>query len=110
MFQNLAEGYFGDLPGAETVKWQVPKIDEFPYALDQLVTRDGKQVQNMPHLEDHPLTRDQRNKVEREGLCVACHKHYNSPLWDSVRTKVGQALTPAQHDSIVEQALKSLVR
>lgn len=110
MFQNLAEGYFGDLPGAKTSKWQVPKIEEFPYALDQLVTRDGSQVQNMPHLEDHPLTREQRNKVEREGLCIACHKHYNSALWDKIRAKVGQALTPAQHDSVVEQALKSLAR
>ncbi|MBI2494981.1 MAG: cytochrome c, partial [Candidatus Omnitrophica bacterium] len=107
-FQNLAEGFYGDLPGSKTAKWQVPKIEEFPYALDQLVTRSGKQVQNMPHVEDRPLNTAERNKVEREGLCVACHQHYNTPLWEQVKQKVGPALTPDQHDRAVEAALRAL--
>jgi mono/diheme cytochrome c family protein len=108
MFVDMAEGFYGDIPGAKTGKWQVPKIPEFPYTLDQLVTRSGKQVQNMPHQEDRPLNAEERNKVEREGLCVACHRHYNTPLWEDVRKKVGPALTPEQHDRAVEEALKAL--
>lgn len=118
MFQNLSEGFYGDIPGSKTAKWQVPKIPEFPYALDQLVTRSGKQVQNMPHLEDRPLNKEERDKVEREGLCVACHKHYNTPTWDRVRKNLrdnigipdGIALTPEQHDLAVEAAVLSLAK
>ena len=116
MFQNLAEGFYGDIPGSTTARWQVPKIPQFPYALDQLVTRSGKQVQNMPHLEDRPLNQAERDKTEREGLCVACHRHYNTPMWNRIRATLrtrlglpnGQALTPEQHDRAVEEAVKSL--
>ncbi len=118
MFQNLAEGLYGDIPGSETAKWQVPKIPDYPYALDQLVTRSGKQVQNMPHVEDRPLNKEERDKVEREGVCIACHKHYNTDDWDKIRIKLkkdlglpeGYALTPEQHDKAVEHALKSLIK
>jgi len=108
MFANNAEGVYGDMPGAKTGRWQVPKIPDFPYAFDQLVTRSGKQVQNMPHKEDRPLNAAERNLVEREGLCVACHRHYNTPLWEAARQKVGRALTPEEHDRAVEEALKAL--
>lgn len=118
LFGNNAEGVYGDIPNAKTGKWQVPKILDFPYAWDQLVTRSGKQVQNMPHVEDRPLNAEERNKVEREGLCVACHKHYNTPTWENIRKtlktklglKDGMALTPQQHDQAVEEALKALAK
>ncbi|MCI0527597.1 MAG: hypothetical protein L0Y56_09165, partial [Nitrospira sp.] len=118
LFGNNAEGVYGDIPHAKTGRWQVPKIPDFPYAWDQLVTRNGEQVQNMPHVEDRPLSAEERNKVEREGLCVACHKHYNTTTWKSVRKKLreefglreGMALTPEQHDLAVEEALKALAK
>ncbi len=108
-FGDMSKGYNPGLPGAKTERQQVPGIPEFPFALDQLVTRDGFQTQNMPHLEDRPLNERQRNLVEREGTCVACHKHYNTPFWEEVRKKVGSALTPEDHDRVVEAALKALV-
>lgn len=118
LFGNNAEGVYGDIPNAETGRWQVPKIADFPYAWDQLVTRSGEQVQNMPHVEDRPLNTEERDKVEREGLCVACHKHYNTPTWNSIRRKLaekfglreGMALTAEQHDLAVEEALKALAK
>ncbi|MFQ5798310.1 MAG: c-type cytochrome [Bacteroidota bacterium] len=118
LFGNNAEGVYGDIPNAETGKWQMPKIPDFPYAWDQLVTRSGQQVQNMPHVEDRPLSAEERDKVEREGLCVACHKHYNTPTWENIRNtlkkklglKDGMALTPQQHDQAVEEALKALAK
>ena len=80
-----------------------------------LVTRSGKQVQNMPLPSDRPLNAEERDKVEREGLCIACHQHYNTPTWTNVRDKLrgvlgveGRALTPAEHDKAVEAALLSL--
>jgi hypothetical protein len=122
LFTNLADGYYGDIPGSTTAKPQIPKIEDFPYSLDQLVTRTGKQTQNMPHLEDRPLNEDERKKMEREGLCASCHKHYNTELWEDVRKKLrkalvdddgkalteeGKALTPELHDKAVETVLKA---
>ncbi len=113
-----AEGVYGEITGAATGRWQMPKVTDFPHAWDQLVTRSGEQVQNLPHVEDRPFSPEERDKIEREGLCVACHKYYNSPTWDSIRRNLprrlglpeGAALTPEQHDLVVEEAVKGLAR
>lgn len=109
MFQDLSKGVYGDTLGIKTGKWQVPKIEDFPYALDQLVTRDGKQIQNMPLPEDRPLNEQQRNLVEREGLCVGCHQYYGTSEWEGIVKKYGKALTPEQHEKMVSEAIKSLM-
>ncbi|MCK5421563.1 MAG: hypothetical protein KAJ08_05335, partial [Deltaproteobacteria bacterium] len=109
MFQDLSKGVYGDIPGAKTGRWQVPKIENFPYALDQLVTRSGKQVQNMPLPEDSPLSQDERNLVDREGLCLGCHQHYGTPLWEKIIKKYGKAETAEQHEKMVSEAIKSLI-
>jgi hypothetical protein len=116
-FANMGNTTKGDIPTSEKAKNQIPGIKDFPYAWDQLVTRDGKQVQNMPLLKDRPLNTEERNKTEREGTCVACHKHYNTKRWDKIREtlrenlqiKDGRALTPQEHDKAVEHALLSLI-
>ncbi|MBI2266569.1 MAG: cytochrome c3 family protein [Armatimonadetes bacterium] len=110
LFQNLSKGVYGDIPGAKTGKQQVPKIEKFPYALDQLITRDGKQIQNMPLPEDRPLDNQERNLVEREGLCIGCHQFYGTPEWTELRKKYGRAKTAEQHERIVSEILKSLMK
>jgi len=109
LFQDLSEGVYGDIPLAKTGKWQVPKIKDFPYALDQLVTRSGKQVQNMPLPEDRPLNLGERNLVEREGLCIGCHQYQGTPEWERIIKKYGRATTAEQHEKIVSKAIKSLM-
>ncbi|HEC66054.1 MAG TPA: cytochrome C [bacterium] len=108
MFMNNAEGYYGDIPGSKRAKWQVPKILEFPYAWDQLLTRSGKQVQNMPHQEDRPLNKKERDLMEREGLCIACHQYYGEKEWENIIKTYGKADTPEKHDEIMEKAMKAL--
>jgi hypothetical protein len=109
LFQDLSKGVHGDIPDAKTGKWQVPKIEDFPYALDQLVTRSGKQVQNMPLPEDRPLNQNERNLVEREGLCIGCHQHSGTPGWEKIIKKYGRAETAAQHEKMVSEAINSLI-
>lgn len=109
LFQDLSKGVYGDVPGAKTGRWQVPKIEAFPYSLDQLVTRSGKQVQNMPLLKDRPLNEKERGIVEREGLCIACHKYYNDEDWDTLRNSYERALTSVDHDAIMDKAIKALI-
>jgi len=108
LFQDLSRGVSGDIPGAKTGTWQVPRIENFPYAPDQFVTRSGKQIFNMPLPEDRPLNTEERDLVEREGLCIGCHQSYGTPEWDAIVKKYGRALTAEQHNRILSEALKSL--
>lgn len=116
-FANNAEPVRGDLPGAATGVIQVPAVPDFPYAWDQLITRSGRQVQNMPLPQDRPLNTAQRNLAEREGTCVACHQYYGTAGWAVIRARVraalgqaeGRALTPDQHDNALALALRALV-
>lgn len=109
LFQDLSKGSFGDMPNAKNGSPQVPKIEDFPYALDQLVTRSGKQTQNMPLPEDRPLNAEERDLVEREGLCIACHKHYKDEDWKALRDAYDKALTSEKHNDIMEKAVKALM-
>ena len=109
LFQDLSKGVYGDIPGAKTGKWQVPKIEDFPNALDQLVTRSGKQVQNMPLPEDRSLNQKERGLAEREGVCIGCHQYYGTEEWEKIVKKFGRAETAERHDKIVSEAIKSLM-
>jgi len=109
LFQDLSAGVYGDIPDAKTGRRQTPGIEDFPYALDQLVVRSGKQIQNMPLPEDRPLNQEERNLVEREGLCIGCHQHYGTPEWENMVKKYGRAETAEQHEKIVSEAMKSLM-
>ncbi|MFQ5645576.1 MAG: hypothetical protein ACE5GM_01480 [bacterium] len=110
LFTDLSAGAYGDIPGAKTGKAQIPKIKNFPYALDQLVTRNGKQVQNMPLPRDRSLSDQERNLVEREGTCIACHQYYNTRDWDKIIKKYGKADTPDKHDEMMSKALLNLIK
>jgi len=117
VFIDMSKGDLGDIEDSKTAKPQIPKVPDFPYSWDQLVTRSGKQIQNMPLLRDKPLSKEQRDKAEREGTCIACHQYYNSPTWDKIRKKFkgvlgnkeGKALTPQEHNKAMEVLLKSFI-
>ncbi len=109
LFQDISKGVYGDIPNTATGRWQTEKIEDFPYSMEQLVTRSGKQVQNMPLPEDRPLNKDERSLVEREGLCVGCHQYHGTPEWENIIKKYGKAETTEQHDNIVSEAIKSLM-
>jgi hypothetical protein len=109
LFQDLSKGVYGDIPNIKTGRWQTPKIEDFPYALDQLVLRSGKQTQNMPLPEDRPLNQEERNLVEREGICIGCHQYYGTPEWNKIIEKYGKAETAEQHEEIVSKAIMSLI-
>ena len=81
----------------------------FPYDLSTLVTRDGKQVQTMTYPNVRPMNNAERNLTEREGLCIGCHQHYNTPQWAAVKKRFGAATTAQQHADMVSRALRALM-
>lgn len=58
-------------------RYQIAPIPELPMDLDQVVTRQGEQLQTVGH---HwplsaPLNAGQRANMERIGICISCHEH-----------------------------------
>jgi len=73
---------FADIKDAEgnvLSKNSVPQfwaVEDLPFDLTQVVTRDGEQLQTVGHHWplSSPLTQQQREKMERAGACIACHQ------------------------------------
>lgn len=61
---------------SEKAQFQIPPIKDLPMDLDQVITRDGKQLQTVGHNWplSAPLSEDQRTRMERTGTCIACHQ------------------------------------
>jgi len=57
-------------------KPQFSRIPGLDMDLSQVVTRDGKQVQTVGHHWElsGPLTQEQRERMERVGVCISCHQ------------------------------------
>ncbi len=55
---------------------QFPSIPGLDMDLSRIVSRDGKQMQTVGHHWElsGPLTQEQREKMERIGVCISCHQ------------------------------------
>jgi hypothetical protein len=55
---------------------QFPSIPGLDMDLSRVVSRDGKQMQTVGHHWElsGPLTQEQREKMERIGVCISCHQ------------------------------------
>ena len=77
---------------------QIPPIPELPMNLDQVVTRDNKQMQTVGH---HwplsgPLPKEMRDKIEKVGVCITCHQHIPVGSFTGVHKK-------SFHDQLMER-------
>ncbi len=81
-------------------KPQISRVEGLDMDLSQVVTRDGKQLQTVGHHwpGSGPLTQDQRERMERVGVCIACHKDLpNGDVALSMITKAGDVLNMVPH-------------
>jgi hypothetical protein len=60
----------------KTATFQISPIPELPMDLDQVITREGEQLQTVGHHWplDGPLPKEMRDNMERMGVCLSCHK------------------------------------
>ena len=75
------------IPATKTV--QIKGIPGMDYDWSQIVTRDGKQLQTVgSHWPDsRPLDQDQRERMEKTGLCMGCHINMkDDKLWSKLDT------------------------
>ena len=102
-----AQGVYVDLATAEgeiisrNAQIQIPPVPELTMDLDQVVTRDNEQLQTVGH---HwplsgPLTKETRDRMEKVGVCISCHKDFTPGFFSRAHKK-------AFHMDIMEDVLK----
>ncbi len=59
-------------------KIQIPATPDLPMDLGRVVTREGKQLQTVGHHwpDSRPLNKEQRDNMERVGVCIGCHRKF----------------------------------
>ena len=81
----------------------IPQFSAIPgldMDLSQIVTRSGKQLQTVGHhfKLSGPLSQDQRERMERVGVCISCHKDLpDGNLAISAIVKAGDILGMTPH-------------
>ena len=86
----------------------VPSLD---HDLSQIVTRDGKQLVTVG---SHwpltgPLSQEQREKMERTGLCMGCHQNMvDEDLWAKVNSPA--FVNNEEHQAVMDQAIHALAK
>jgi hypothetical protein len=97
----------------KTAKYQISPIPDLPMDLDQVVNREGEQMQTVGHHWplDGPLTAEMRDHMERVGVCLSCHKEIPSGRFVyRVISKIGDYLgmipkTDAEHQKLIGRAM-----
>ncbi|UCG12005.1 MAG: hypothetical protein JSU72_16035 [Deltaproteobacteria bacterium] len=117
--KQYTQGVFVDIMNekgqlvTKTAKLQISPIPDLPMDLDQVVTREGEQVQSVgQHWPlSGPLTKDQRDHMERIGVCLSCHKDIPTGAFVyRVISVVGTNLglipkTDAEHQKLIARAM-----
>jgi hypothetical protein len=96
-----------------TAHYQMSPIRDLPMDLDQVVTREGEQLQTVGHHWplDGPLTKEMRDHMERVGVCLSCHKDVPSGrMVYRIISAVGNRLglipkTDHEHQGLIGRAL-----
>ena len=97
----------------KTAKFQISPVPDLPMDLDQIVTREGEQMQTVgSHWPlSGPLTKEARDNMERVGVCLSCHKEIPSGRFVyRIISKVGSMTglvpkTDAEHQKLISRAM-----
>jgi hypothetical protein len=97
----------------KTAKFQISPIPDLPMDLDQIITREGEQLQTVgSHWPlSGPLAKEARDNMERVGVCLSCHKEIPSGRFVyRIISKVGSITglvpkTDAEHQKLIGRAM-----
>ncbi len=91
---------------ASSARFQSQPIPQLDHDLSQIITRDGKQLVSIGSHWDltGPLTQDQRDRMERTGLCMGCHQNMaDEDFWAKVSTP--GFVTNQEHQDLMDKLL-----
>ena len=118
--QGYDEGFVIDLRDADgniiptNYQTQIPAIPDLPMDLSQIVDPEtGEQLQTVgSHWPaSGPLTADQRDRMERTGICMGCHTNMaDATFWtDQVVAKYGEIVSNDDHINVMNQIIQDAV-
>ncbi len=97
----------------EQYEVQIPAIAEMPIDWSTIVNREGEQQQIVgSHWSDsRPLDQDQRERMERTGVCMGCHQNMaDTTFWtDQVVAKYGRIISDEAHIEHMNEILQEAV-
>jgi len=104
-FARMNANVPGDLKAATKTVAQISPTS-FKYDPSQLLTEDGVQTQTMSYDKPvQPLDKSTRDRMDRRGVCVACHRHYGTERWDELRKEHGAVHSKNGHNALLEGLL-----
>jgi len=97
----------------KTAEYQISPIPDLPMDLDQVITREDQQLQTVGHHWplDGPLPKEIRDKMERVGVCLSCHREIPKGRFIyRVVSTIGDKLglvpkTDAEHQTLIGRAM-----
>jgi hypothetical protein len=97
----------------KTAEYQISPIAELSMDLDNIINREDQQLQTVGHHWplDGPLSKEVRENMERQGVCLSCHKEIPEGRFVyQIISKVGDALqmipaTDEAHQKLVGKAM-----
>ena len=118
--QGYDEGFVIDLRDNDgnlipnNFQQQIQAIPDLPMDLTQIVDPEtGEQMQTVgSHWPaSGPLTQDQRDRMERTGVCMGCHQNMaDSSFWtDQVIAKYGEIISNDDHINVMNQIVRDAV-
>lgn len=117
--RGYAEGVYVDIMNEQgelitrTAQYQISPVPELSMDLDNVVNREGQQLQTVGHHWplDGPLPKEMRDNMERLGVCLSCHREIpEGRLVYRIISKVGDTLgmipkTDAEHMKLIGKAM-----
>ena len=80
---------------------------KLPFAWDQIVTPDGRQLQATSHIGARPFNQKELERLKRVNVCAACHVFEREPaLWSTIMKDKGVAINNQVHQQIIKSLLR----
>jgi hypothetical protein len=106
------------IPISNKATVQVAAIQDLPMDLDKVVDRDGTQLQTVGHHwpASRPLNKEQRDNIERTGVCIACHQDIPDGIPSvAMLNKIGQLAgmlpeTDEEHQVLTQKIMRMTAR
>jgi cytochrome c553 len=99
---GLGGGYYN-------IKANFPEGAPIDFELERIVDEEGHQIQQTAHEGARPFNKEELEKIQRAGTCVACHGS-DAKFWKKVtkKAKVKAAPTDALHQEAIGKLLKKV--
>lgn len=85
-----------------------PKANGLPidFEWERIVNEDGEQIQETSHYVARPFNKEELERINRVGVCLACHSEMDSAVWQGLLERHGPAPDDRAHQRIIRDILR----